>query len=223
MTDKKAEYAKCIGFWNEVFAREVPVFPKAAKTGIEEFDAGIAWLADGSESVVDFGCGNGTLLFICRNLGTKTHIGIDLSEQAIKSAVERSRAVQNENFSFINGGTEQLKRIADNSVDAAILSNILDNLYPDDAVSALDEIHRLLKSGGKLLVKLNPFLSEKQIKEWNIKNIEGNLLDDGLLLWNNTDAEWERLFKEKFSTVAKKEIYYKEAEQINRMYLLLKK
>ena len=223
MTDKKAEYAKCIGFWNEVFAREVPVFPKAAKTGIEEFDAGIAWLAAGSESVVDFGCGNGTLLFICRNLGTKTHIGIDLSEQAIKSAVERSRAVQNENFSFINGGTEQLKRIADNSVDAAILSNILDNLYPDDAVSALDEIHRLLKSGGKLLVKLNPFLSEKQIKEWNIKTIEGNLLDDGLLLWNNTDAEWERLFKEKFSTVAKKEIYYKEAEQINRMYLLLKK
>lgn len=223
MTDKKAEYAKCIGFWNEVFAREVPVFPKAAKTGIEEFDAGIAWLADGSESVVDFGCGNGTLLFICRNLGTKTHIGIDLSEQAIKSAVERSRAVQNENFSFINGGTEQLKRIADNSVDAAILSNILDNLYPDDAVSALYEIHRLLKSGGKLLVKLNPFLSEKQIKEWNIKTIEGNLLDDGLLLWNNTDAEWERLFKEKFSTVAKKEIYYKEAEQINRMYLLLKK
>lgn len=223
MTDKKAEYAKCIGFWNEVFALEVPVFPKAAKTGIEEFDAGIAWLADGSESVVDFGCGNGTLLFICRNFGTKTHIGIDLSEQAIKSAVERSRAVQNENFSFINGGTEQLKRIADNSVDAAILSNILDNLYPDDAVSALDEIHRLLKSGGKLLVKLNPFLSEKQIKEWNIKTIEGNLLDDGLLLWNNTDAEWERLFKEKFSTVAKKEIYYKEAEQINRMYLLLKK
>ena len=57
MTDKKAEYAKCIGFWNEVFAREVPVFPKAAKTGIEKFDAGIAWLADGSESVVDFGCG----------------------------------------------------------------------------------------------------------------------------------------------------------------------
>lgn len=223
MTDKKAEYAKCIGFWNEVFAREVPVFPKAAKTGIEEFDAGIAWLADGSESVVDFGCGNGTLLFICRNLGTKTHIGIDLSEQAIKSAVERSRAVQNENFSFINGGTEHLKRIADNSVDAAILSNILDNLYPDDAVFALGEIHRLLKSGGKLLVKLNPFLSEKQIKEWNIKTIEGNLLDDGLLLWNNTDAEWERLFKEKFSTVAKKEIYYKEAEQINRMYLLLKK
>lgn len=223
MTDKKAEYAKCIGFWNEVFAREVPVFPKAAKTGIEEFDAGIAWLADGSESVLDFGCGNGTLLFICRNLGTKTHIGIDLSEQAIKSAVERSRAVQNENFSFINGGTEQLKNIADNSVDAAILSNILDNLYPDDAVFALGEIHRLLKRGGKLLVKLNPFLSEKQIKEWNIKTIDGNLLDDGLLLWNNTDAEWERLFKEKFSTVAKKEIYYKEAEQTNRMYLLLKK
>lgn len=223
MTDKKAEYAKCIGFWNEVFAREVPVFPKAAKTGIEEFDAGIAWLANGSESVVDFGCGNGTLLFICRNLGTKTHIGIDLSEQAIKSAVERSRAGQNENFSFINGGTEQLKNIADNSVDAAILSNILDNLYPDDAVFALGEIHRLLKRSGKLLVKLNPFLSEKQIKEWNIKTIEGNLLDDGLLLWNNTDAEWERLFKEKFSTVAKKEVYYKEAEQTNRMYLLLKK
>ena len=76
-------------------------------------------------------------------------------------------------------------------MDSAILSNIIDNLYPDDAISVLEEIKRILKKNGKLLVKLNPFISDEQIEEYGIKKISGNLLDDGMILWNNTNEEWE--------------------------------
>ncbi|WP_200773616.1 hypothetical protein [Tepidimicrobium xylanilyticum] len=63
-----------------------------------------------------------------------------------------------------------------------VLSNIIDNLIPSDAVKALKEIKRILKVNSKVLLKLNPFLTDNQINEWNIKAIEDNLLDDGLFL-----------------------------------------
>ena len=40
------------------------------------------------------------------------------------------------------------------------LAWLTDNLYPDDAISDLEEIKRILKKNGKLLVKLNPFISD---------------------------------------------------------------
>ena len=41
--------------------------------------------------------------------GTDTHIGIDLSPQAIKSAIEKSKMIENGNFQFLCGGIEALK------------------------------------------------------------------------------------------------------------------
>ena len=66
------------------------------------------------------------------------------------------------------------------------MSNILDNLYPEDAETVLNEVNRLLRPGGKLMVKLNPFLAEEQITEWGIRKIREDLLDDGLILWNRS-------------------------------------
>lgn len=110
--------------------------------------------------------------------------------------------------------------IPDTSVDGAILSNILDNLIPSDAVKTLAEIKRVVKPGGKILVKLNPYITDEQIKEWNIKIIEGNFLDDGLFLWNRTTDEWKELFKKYYRIISCKEIYYPEYEQYNRLFLL---
>ena len=42
-------------------------------------------------------------------------------------------------------------------------------------------------------MKLNPFLTDDQINEWNIKIIENNFLDDGLYLWNQSTEEWTKL------------------------------
>lgn len=96
----------------------------------------------------------------------------------------------------------------DETVDAAILSNIIDNLYPDDAVQVLDEIWRILKKNGKLLVKLNPFITTEQIEEYGLKRISGNLFDDGMFLWNNTKEEWDDILASGYSIISYEEIYY---------------
>ena len=102
-------------------------------------------------------------------------------------------------------------------------SNIIDNLIPQNAIKVLTEVKRILKIGGKLLVKLNHFLTEKEIKEWNIKVIEKNFLDDGLFLWNQSTEEWTGLLESYFSIVDYKEIYYPEYDQYNRLFLVINK
>lgn len=218
------KYDHCIEKWNAIFAKEQPGAPlKAAGTGNEVFDQGLQWLCSGSKSVLDFGCGSGTLLFKCALQGTQEHIGIDLSKQGIENAQKRQTQEKPDgSFRFICGGIEKMKDISSNSIDAVILSNIIDNLYPEDAVTLLSEVHRVLRVNGKALVKLNPYITDEQIKEWGIKIIKDNLLDDGFILWNNTTAQWAEFLTENLKLHKYQEIYYPEYEQTNRMFLLKK-
>lgn len=218
-----SSYQRCIRQWDEIYAAEGnDRVPRSPDSGNAAFNEGIRWLCEQSQSVLDFGCGNGSVLFYCALYGAKTHIGIDLSQAAISAAHKRSERMQEGVFDFRLGGVEQLETLASGSLDAVILSNILDNLYPQDAEKALFECARILKTGGKALVKLNDYVTEQQIADWKIKVIEGRLLDDGLLLWNNTDEQWRALLERFFTVERYEEIYYPEHEQKNRMFLLRK-
>ncbi|MEN6420016.1 MAG: class I SAM-dependent methyltransferase [Clostridiaceae bacterium] len=216
-------YQRCILQWDEIYAAEASDrVPRSHDSGNAVFNEGIRWLCEKSESVLDFGCGNGSVLFFCALHGAKTHIGIDLSQAAINIAQKRSERMQEGVFDFRLGGVEQLETLASGSQDAVVLSNILDNLYPSDAEKALFECARILKAGGKALVKLNDYVTEQQIIDWKIKVIEGRLLDDGLLLWNNTDGQWRALLECFFSVERYETVYYPEHEQKNRLFLLRK-
>lgn len=70
----------------------------------------------------------------------------------------------------------------------------------------------------RLLVKLNPHLTAEQIEEYQIKVIKDNLLDDGMILWNNTTEEWKEILSRFFTVEKYEEIYYPEHEQTNRMF-----
>lgn len=215
-------YERCIKQWDAIFGREATGAPKEPGSGNEAFDNALDWLCEATDSVLDFGCGNGTVLFLCALRGTKRHIGIDLSEKAIDNARKRSEKVTTGTFSFVLGGVEEIKGMESGSADAIVLSNIVDNLYPDDAMLLLSECERVLKPKGKVLVKLNPHLSSRQIADWNIRVIDGDLLDDGLLLWNNTTDAWREIFRRYFRVLQFEEIYYPEHDQTNRMFLLEK-
>ncbi|WP_294344043.1 hypothetical protein [uncultured Clostridium sp.] len=54
--------------------------------------------------------------------------------------------------------------------------------------------------------------------ECNIKVVNDNLLDDGLLLLNYTTEEWKRFFKEKFNIKRYEEIGYPKYGQYARMF-----
>lgn len=214
-------YENCIKQWDTVFSAEAPAFPQSKTSGNLAFDRGLQWLSENASSILDFGCGNGCTLFLCSLYGTKKHIGIDLSPQGIQNAVASARMTPCGAFRFECGSLEVLRQIASASMDAAILSNIIDNLYPKDADTVLTEIQRILRKSGKILLKLNPYITAEQIKEWKIRVINGNLLDDGMLLWNQTTAEWDTYLSARFDIASFEDIYYKEYDQYNRMYLLV--
>lgn len=218
-----SKYDKCMNEWNNIFSKEVPNTPTKSTSGNETLDKGIKWICNGTKKILDFGCGNGTMLFLCAINGTKYNIGIDLSEKGIESAKKRAERMLKGEFHFVQGGIDILRNIDDSYVDAVILSNIIDNLYPDDVEVLMNEVERILKDNGKVLVKLNPYITTEQIVEWNIKVIKDNLLDDGLILLNNTTDEWIKLFERKFDIKQYEEIYYPEYEQYNRMFWLIKR
>ena len=213
-------YEKVKEQWDDIFKKEEVIKIINKETGIKEFDDALDWLSIGVESVLDFGCGNGSLLYKIAARGAKELIGIDISEEGIRIAHRLKEVNDVEKSEFIVGGVESLEKLEDNCVDAIVLSNIVDNLSPKDCRKVLKECKRILKTDGKVLVKLNPFITEEQIREWNIKVIENNFLDDGLFLWNQTDKEWFETFEKYFNVIKNYEIYYKEHNQTNRIYLL---
>ena len=213
-------YNRIAEYWDNVFGKTETGPVKTPDIGHDDLNRALDWLCDNSDSILDFGCGNGIFLFKCCMRGTKTHRGIDISGEAIRVAREIQKLSGIEGFAYSTGGVEKLKTISDNSFDGVILSNIIDNLYPADAIKVLAEAKRILRTGGKLLVKLNPYLTDEKIREWNIRVIENNFLDDGLYLWNQTTGEWTGLLKDYFSIAEYKEIYYPEHDQYNRLFLL---
>lgn len=216
-------YEKCRAIWDGIFAKETVGVPVCKDTGNAELDAGLDWLSDGTSSVLDFGCGNGSMLFFCALRGTKRHLGVDISQEGVDLANRRAESMGRGEYDFRQGGVDALETLEDSLFDGAILSNIIDNLIPKDAQLLYKQVKRVLKPQGKLLVKLNPFLTEEQIKEWEIKVIEGNLLDDGLLLWNRRTEDWSEMFAEDFAVVQYRDIYYEKHQQYNRMFLMVKK
>lgn len=216
------KYNKCVDQWNEIFDKDSLEVPKKPETSNAIFDQGIEWLADKSKTVLDFGCGSGTILFLCAMYGTIEHIGIDLSSSAIDHAIKRSEKMESGEYTFYEGGIEKLLDIESESVDAVVLSNIIDNLYPDDAGIVLKETRRILRENGKVFIKLNPYITKDQINEYGIKVIEEDLLDDGLILWNNTNEKWISIITKYFHIEEYKDIYYPEYQQNNRMFLATK-
>ena len=180
--------------WNEIFKNSNQDVPKSPVTGVEVFDKGLSWCCSNADTVLDFGCGSGTMLFLCALNGVKHNIGIDISSEAVRKADIKKVQIKNADFKFITGGIEKLELIESASMDAVILSNTIDNLYPEDAERLMEHVYRILKNKGRVFIKLNPFITEEDIKKYKLKKADGYLLDDGLPLWNNTNEQWSIFF-----------------------------
>jgi SAM-dependent methyltransferase len=120
------------------FAREISLQDNAMRIG--------EWLPPGGKgSVLELGCGPGRFVAILASLGYDV-VGVDPHEYPDWEVIKRHRAVD-----FRSGIKAEHLPFPDRSFDFVACLGAL--LYFEDADLALQEIHRVLKPGGRLVVR----------------------------------------------------------------------
>jgi SAM-dependent methyltransferase len=104
------------------------------------------------ETVVDLGSGAGIDVFLAANeVGTGGKvIGIDMTDEMLERAKRNANNNGYSNVEFKKGDIEKRIPVGSDSVDA-VISNCVINLTTDK-VKAFKEIHRILKTGGRLVI-----------------------------------------------------------------------
>ena len=111
-----------------------------------------------SADVLDYGCGSGNFAEEISNFKPNKIVAIDISEEAIKKAKNRSE-IQNKNIDFKVDNCENLS-LSSNSFDVVYGSGILHHL---DLEKSLNELNRVLKKEGTIVfaepLATNPFIN----------------------------------------------------------------
>jgi ubiquinone/menaquinone biosynthesis C-methylase UbiE len=136
------------------------------------------------ETVVDLGSGAGIDVFLsARKVGPEGRaIGIDMTDEMLERARRNAKEGGYTNVDFRKGDIEEPIPVDENSVDV-VISNCVINLTTDK-VKAFKEIHRTLKSGGRLVIsdlvsdgKTSPPKESIDLDKWS-SCIDGALTKD---------------------------------------------
>ena len=98
------------------------------------------------ETLLEVGCGDGHLLSLLRDKYSKC-IGIEYSELRLRRVKENLKDV---NFVGINGSVEDMSMIASESIDCIVSADTIEHV--PDIYSAADEMYRVLKPGGMIVI-----------------------------------------------------------------------
>lgn len=109
------------------------------------------------ERVLDIGCGRGELVAHSALRGADA-VGIDNSATAVRLAREALAEMPADVRGRAFFAIMDARRLGfpDASFDAAIMSDIVEHLYPRELRQALDEARHVLKPGGRLVVHTSP-------------------------------------------------------------------
>ncbi len=217
------KYSDTREYWNKVFVQQNAYIPSVSLP-VVKLEKAVQWLCTGSSSVLDFGCGWGRVLSRCLDYGVIKVSGIDLSAKAIEFAkkIMEVNGLQDKS-EYICGDVDLLKNIDDDEFDGVILFNILDNLCPDDTRIVIKEINRILKPGGKMIIKLNSYLTSGDIENYqDFEELSPDFYQDGsgLYLWNIHNDLLVDLVSPTFKIVHYDEIEYATHDLVNRIFYL---
>lgn len=96
--------------------------------------------------IVDLGCGWGAFLYFLRETGYRNIAGVDFSAQRVTLAHDLGiREVSQGEI------IEYLGRIGTDEVDVILLMDVLEHLGREELFATLDEVHRVLRGGGKCI------------------------------------------------------------------------
>ncbi len=105
-------------------------------------------------SVADFGCGSGYYtISLSRRVSEKGSVyAVDIQKSVLDKLSKEAEDRNLDNVEFILGDIEKEvgSKLADNSMDAVIVSNILFQI--EDKEAFVREVARIIKKGGKALI-----------------------------------------------------------------------
>jgi len=107
--------------------------------------------------VLDFGCGSGTYtVSAARIVGDKGRVfALDKDSEILNELMQKSRSAGLANVETIDTHGELRIDLADGSVDVVLFFDVLHSYYfprPEDRRKLLDEVHRICKAEGVVLV-----------------------------------------------------------------------
>ena len=211
-------YKSTIKFWDCLF-NNTEVIAKSYDLP-QKIEDGLKWLSNGSDTILDFGCGTGKGIFRCIDYGVKKAIGVDLSKEAVSLCSKSSEKLNlADKTEFICGDFGYLKEIQGGSIDSIILFNILDNILPADMLGLLSECRRILKPRGKALVKLNPYFQSEENMVKIKKLVNGLYIDENGLFLNNISDEYLEDTVELYFSI-KKAVKINISDVIHRLFYL---
>ncbi|MFO8109106.1 MAG: class I SAM-dependent methyltransferase [Thermoplasmata archaeon] len=216
-----SDYESTMEFWDKVFSEFPADFDASEPLPYPWMEEALDWMLEQDSRIIDFGCGSGKFLLRAAVKNASFVMGIDLSSGAIKLCEKYADQCKIP-YKFQRGNIDSLKNIPDDDFHGGVLFNIVDNVLPEDSHKLLEHFARILKPGGKLLVKLNDYNDPEEYKESGAEEIsEDFFLEDGLYLWNLTDEQVRELLEKYFKIEEEKRVYYPEHDGYNRLYYLV--
>ena len=106
--------------------------------------------------VLDLGCGRGELTFHCAKAGAYAW-GVDYAEEALKFTRKLDAENVQQKMGFQRANAVNLP-YANNSFDIIFMLDVVEHLFPSDLTASLDEVRRVLKNHGQIIIHTMPNL-----------------------------------------------------------------
>jgi ubiquinone/menaquinone biosynthesis C-methylase UbiE len=148
------------------------------------------WKLKGGETIVDVGCGSGTVLeYLPQDI---EYLGVDVSENYIRAARKRFSA----RGTFFLGTARDLVNHDDshlNSADLVLCNGLLHHLSDREAVEVLQLSKRIMKSNGRLVCLEATFLARQtRLSRWIVSTDRGRHV--------RSEQEWKNLIGQTFDS-----------------------
>lgn len=112
-------------------------------------------------TVLDVGCGNGWLVREMLRRGAHDGVGVDISPEMVSVSNQATEYLERESYVVSNGESLPFES---NSME--IITNVESLYYYPEPQEALNEWHRVAKSGGQLLIMMDLYAESSATHTW---------------------------------------------------------